>query len=91
MIERAVRIARISLSECTILDCEEPPAETAQTWLKLPGREPIRIVATPSATGELTCAFVQSLHPTELQAVLAHRPAQVQPHQRHQPRCTLLD
>jgi hypothetical protein len=88
-IERAVRITQLSCSECLILDCEELPAETAQAWLKLPGRESIRVVVTPASEGALACAFVQPLYPSELKALLAYRP-QVQQSRRPRPRCTLL-
>lgn len=89
-IQKQVRITRISTSGCVIADCGEAPAETALVWLRLPGKEPARVVVAPLDGGGLACDFVQPLYPSELQALLAYGPAQGQRSQRLRPRCTLL-
>jgi hypothetical protein len=89
-IETPVRITRISVRGCVVADLEALPSPSAQTWLKLPGREPVRILAEPAPGGGLACSFAQMLYPAELEALVAHGTHEFRRCERPRPRCTLL-
>jgi hypothetical protein len=88
--ETQVRVAKISAHGCVLVDLPEAPSDSAQTWLKLPGKEPRRIV-TGAVTGEdLACTFVQPLYPAELDALVAHGASEPPRRERPRPRCTFI-
>jgi hypothetical protein len=89
-IETPVRVTKMTIHGCFIADLEDLPNAFAQTWLKLPGKEPLRILAEPAPGGGLTCSFAQPLYPAELDALLAHGAPEFRRSERRPPRCTLL-
>ena len=88
--ETPVRITKISTQGCFIADIDDLPNPSAQTWLKLPGKEPIRVLAEPEPGQGLACSFAQPLYPVELDAMIAHGPSEFRRSGRPRPRCTLL-
>ena len=71
MNETPVHVIRMTTRGCLIADCPAAPADGAQTWLKLPGREAIGITIEPGPEGALACTFAHPLYPAELEALLA--------------------
>ena len=90
MNETPVHVARLTTRGCVIADCPEAPADGAQAWLKLPGREAIGILTEWTPDGALACAFLQPLYPTEVAALLAPEPAEPRWHDRPKARCTIF-
>jgi hypothetical protein len=89
-IETPVRVTRISIHGCFVADLEALPSPSAQTWLKLPGKEPVRILAEPESGGGFTCSFVQALYPAEIEAIITHGTFEYRRSERPKPRCTFL-
>jgi hypothetical protein len=88
--ETQVRVAKISTHACVLVELAEPPSDSAQTWLKLPGKEPLRILIGAGAGKELACTFVQPLYPAELDALVAHGGPEPPRRERPRPRCTFI-
>ena len=89
-VETPVRVTRISVQGCFVADLEALPSLSAQTWLKFPGKEPVRMIAEPAPGGGLTCSFAQPLYPAEIEAMIAHGSHEFRRSERPRPRCTLL-
>jgi len=90
MVETPVQVSRITTRCCLIADCPAAPADGAQTWLKLPGREAIAIAIEPGPEGALACTFFHPLYPAELEALLAPVPPEPRWHDRPKARCTIF-
>ena len=90
MIETPVRVTHMTTRFCLVVDCPEAPADGAQTWLKLPGKEAIGILTEPGPDGAMACAFIHPLYPSELETLLA--PGPPEPRWPHRPkvRCTIF-
>ena len=89
-VETPVKVTRISVHGCMIADLEALPSRSAQTWLKFPGKEPMRILAEPAPRGGLTCSFTQPLYPAEIETLVARGTHELRRSERPRPRCTLL-
>jgi hypothetical protein len=89
-VETPVRVTRISVHGCFVADLEPLSSLSAQTWLKFPGKEPVRMIAEPAPGGGLTCSFAQPLYPAEIEALIAHGAHEFRRCERPRPRCTLL-
>lgn len=90
MIETPVLVTHMTTRGCLLTDCPAAPADGAQTWLKLPGKEAIGIGAEPGPDGTLACAFAHPLYPAELEALLAPGPSGLPWRDRPKARCTIF-
>ena len=87
--EVTVRIIALSTTACLINDCE-PPAETSETWLKLPNKGPVQVMIEPAANQRLLCTFCKPLYPAEVEALAQSGPSAIPPGQRPRARCAFL-
>jgi hypothetical protein len=90
MTETPVLVTHMTTRGCLIADCPAAPADGAQTWLKLPGKEAIGIGTEPGPDGAMACAFAHPLYPAELEALLAPGPPELRWHDRPKARCTIF-
>ena len=67
--EIAVRVIALSTTACLINECE-PPAETSETWLKLPNKGPVQVMVEPAPKLRLLCTFCKPLYPAEVDALV---------------------
>lgn len=88
--EIAVRIIALSTTGGLIEDCAAP-AETCETWLKLPTKGPVQVMIEPAPNNKLLCIFCKPLYPAEVEALVQVAPLPVGQGQRHpRPRCSFL-